>query len=243
MKRKTNKFAAALLVGLSIFFTACGTNNSGGVPSSVNGEEFGKLIQDNPSAVILDVRSEGEFSEGHLTGAKNVNWNGSSFENETKGLAKQDYVFVYCLSGGRSASAASYLRGAGFKKVVELKGGLMAWREAKLTNETGEVTKGGGMTSDEFNAQIKTGKVLVDFNAVWCGPCKRMAPFMKEIEENMKSTVKVMSIDADENNALAVALKVDALPTLFLYQDGKVVWSHVGYISKEELIVEIEKQR
>lgn len=243
MKRKTNKFAAAFLVGLSILLTACGTNNSGGVPSAVNGEEFGKLIQDNPSGVILDVRSEGEFSDGHLAGAKNVNWNGSTFENETKGLSKNDHVFVYCLSGGRSSSAASYLRGAGFKKVVELKGGLMAWREAKLTNETGEVTKSEGMTSDEFNAQVKTGKVLVDFNAVWCGPCKRMAPFLKEIEESMKSTIKIMSIDADENNALAAALKVDALPTLFLYQDGKVVWSHVGYISKEELIAEIEKQR
>lgn len=242
MKQTIIFFTATLLI-VAAAFTSCNSNNQGHAPASVDGSTFGQLIEADPEAVILDVRTSGEFEGGHLANARNIDWNGNSFDEQVKGFDKNAQVFVYCLSGGRSASAAAHLRSEGFKNVTELKGGLMAWHEAKLTNESGNVEKTGGMTTEAFAAQIKTGKVLVDFNAVWCAPCKRMAPFIKEIEEDMKASLKVMSIDADENNALAIAQKVDALPTLFLYQDGKLVWTHVGYISKEELLAEINRTR
>ena len=64
--------------------------------------------------------------------AKNFDWNGEHFEHQVMGLDKTKPVFVYCLKGGRSASAASRLRDMGFKEVYELEGGTSNWQAAKL---------------------------------------------------------------------------------------------------------------
>jgi rhodanese-related sulfurtransferase len=95
-------------------------------------QEFANKLKSSPTAILLDVRTPEEYAAGHLAQAKNIDWNGSNFEKQVASLNKSNPVFVYCLSGGRSASAASKMRSMGFKSVTELDGGMRKWQGAKL---------------------------------------------------------------------------------------------------------------
>lgn len=83
--------------------------------------------------------------------------------------------------------------------------------------------------------------VLIDFYAEWCAPCKKMKPFLTEIDKEMASTVDVVRIDADAEKDLCKQLKVDALPVLVLYKNGKEVWKHKAFISKADLVAKIKQ--
>lgn len=96
-------------------------------------KDFKQAVEQAKNAILLDVRTPEEYAEGYIEGATNIDWTGSSFDEETSHLDKTRPVFVYCRSGKRSASAASALRSAGFKEVYELKGGIMKWQEDGLT--------------------------------------------------------------------------------------------------------------
>ena len=78
--------------------------------------------------------------------------------------------------------------------------------------------------------------VIVDFSAVWCGSCRQIAPFMDEIAEEMSSELKIVHVDVDEADALAVKYDVQALPTLLLFKNGEPVATHVGGAGKSELV-------
>jgi thioredoxin 1 len=95
-------------------------------------QAFAEKIKTATESTLIDVRTPGEFADGHIAGAKNYDWNGEHFEHQVMGLDKSKPVLVYCLKGGRSASAASRLRGMGFKEVYELEGGTSAWSGANM---------------------------------------------------------------------------------------------------------------
>ena len=95
-------------------------------------QEFASKLKSSANPVVLDVRTPTEFASGHLAQAKNIDWNGNNFEKQVASLNKSNPVFVYCLRGGRSASAADKMRSMGFKSVIELEGGIAKWQEAKL---------------------------------------------------------------------------------------------------------------
>lgn len=92
--------------------------------------EFDKMLADDASVQLVDVRTPDEFAEGHLPGAVNVDWNAEGFLDEARGLLDPARpVMLYCRSGRRSAEAAGKLTEEGFK-VFNLKGGCIAWTEA-----------------------------------------------------------------------------------------------------------------
>ena len=78
---------------------------------------------------ILDVRTPEEWAEGVIANSEKMNYNGDDFANEVEKLDKTKPVFIYCRSGGRSASAAGILKEKGFTKVYNLDGGITAWTE------------------------------------------------------------------------------------------------------------------
>ena len=84
---------------------------------------------------------------------------------------------------------------------------------------------------EEFSDLIQD-KVIVDFYANWCGPCKMIAPELEKVE----SSVKVVKVDVDEFENLAKEYGVMSIPTLILLENGEVKDTSVGYISKEELL-------
>lgn len=83
--------------------------------------------------------------------------------------------------------------------------------------------------------------VLVDFFAEWCGPCKMMAPILKEVKDSLGSAVSILKIDVDKNQALAAKYAVKGVPTLLLFKNGQQVWRQSGVVQKSELISIINK--
>ncbi len=232
----TGKIVLLLTLIFSVSFFSCSSSDSGGGNTSLSALQFAEKLKASAGAVVLDVRTPGEFSSGHLENAVNIDWNDESFDRKVADLPKDVPIFVYCLSGGRSSSAAASMRKSGFKQVYEMDGGMMQWRAANLPETTASsVKKDPGMTEEQFLAMIPSDQaVLVDFYAEWCEPCKRMKPWLDEITQQHSDRVKVIRIDADKNPALCKAMKVDALPVLQYYSGGKQSWTQTGFMSKEE---------
>jgi len=82
--------------------------------------------------------------------------------------------------------------------------------------------------------------VLVDFFADWCGPCKSLAPILKEVKDELGDAVKVIKIDVDKNQRLAAKYNVRSVPTMILFKAGNQVWRKPGVIPKNELVTLIK---
>ena len=92
------------------------------------------------------------------------------------------------------------------------------------------------LTKENFQAEITTSDkpVLVDFWAVWCGPCQMMAPILHELEAEMPD-VQIGKVNVDEQMDLARQFRVVSIPTLIIFKNGQEVQRMVGVTSKEEL--------
>jgi rhodanese-related sulfurtransferase len=93
---------------------------------------FHEQLTTQSDVVLLDVRTDGEYKSGHIEGALNCNVNGADFKKQVEILDKDKTVYLYCGSGVRSARAAKELKGMGFKRIVDLSGGIQAWQAAGL---------------------------------------------------------------------------------------------------------------
>ena len=136
----------------AIGLSACGQENF----ENANVAEFAKLA-DEPNVVVLDVRTAEEYAEGHIVGALNIDQGQGDFMEKAKAQLPSDKtIAVYCRSGRRSASAASRLAAEGYT-CVNLKGGIVAWKEAGLD-----------VTTDNYEVDVfrtKNGKT-VKFHAL-----------------------------------------------------------------------------
>jgi rhodanese-related sulfurtransferase len=92
----------------------------------VKTEVFEKTASD---VQLIDVRTPGEYKEGYIKNAVNINFYDDDFVEQMSKLNKDEAVYIYCRSGGRSGNAASKLEKAGFKKVYDLNGGMTQWRK------------------------------------------------------------------------------------------------------------------
>lgn len=223
------RFAAVLL--LCLLFLNCN-----GQPKSVENispETLSASLKADPGAQLLDVRTPEEFAGGHIGNAANVDWNGDDFEAKAAAYDKNKPVYVYCKIGVRGSKAASKLAEMGFTKIYNLDGGILKWDAAGLSAPGDKII---GMCSQEYGDLLKSDKkVLVNFYAPWCEPCKKMAPYMDKIGDAYKNQMTVSRLNADENKTLVREMKIDTLPVILLYENGQVVWQHKGYISEDEL--------
>lgn len=77
--------------------------------------------------------------------------------------------------------------------------------------------------------------VIVDFHALWCGPCKVQSPILKELATELGDRVRVIKIDVDQNIDLANQYQIQGVPTLIVFKNGKLVWRQSGVVSKSQL--------
>ncbi len=220
-----------------LFLLSCSSGQTQKDYTKLAATDFLKQIEKKENVQLIDVRTPEEFSKGHLINSLNINWNGSEFESQILNMDKSKPVYVYCLSGGRSAQAVNKMQSLGFKEIYELEGGIMKWRAANLEETTDNAQVSRGMSKAQYDNLLRSDKlVLIDFYADWCAPCKKMKPYLDEISNDMKDKVEVIRINADDNKELCKELKIDALPVLFLYEKKKLKWSNVGFISKEDVL-------
>lgn len=204
--------------------------------------EASRLLQQSKKGQLLDVRTPQEYNTKHISNSINLDWNdNASFEPKAMAqLNITEPVYVYCLSGGRSAQAAKSLTEKGFT-VIEIEGGILKWEEAGLPLVDSTSTPSKGLTLKQFKELVSSEKmVLIDFYATWCGPCKEMGPIIKQITKEYAGKIKVVKVDVDQNSALTKQLGISSIPTLHLYKGGTQVWKKTGFTDKKTIEAQLK---
>ncbi len=108
-----------------------------------------------------------------------------------------------------------------------------------MKQDKGEIIMGNilELTKENFDKEvIQSDKpVLVDFWAAWCGPCRMVAPIIEQVAEEFQGKAKVAKVNVDEQSELAQQYKIMSIPTLIIFNDGKIAESAVGAKSKNDL--------
>jgi rhodanese-related sulfurtransferase len=189
---------------------------------------------------VLDVRTSGEYQGGHIKNALLADWNNKDqFNERIKYVDKDKPVYIYCLAGGRSAAAADWMRKNGFANVLELVGGMNAWKKENKPVEG--MSNEPQMTIEQYWAKIPKDKtILVDFGASWCPPCIKMAPVLDELVSTKDLNFLLVKVDAGIHTEIQKALNIEPIPVFIIYKEGKEVWRKQGMASKEELMKQLK---
>jgi rhodanese-related sulfurtransferase len=119
-----------VIATLAVVVLLAGCSSSPSATDLSVSEFTGKVAEQG--IVTLDVRTPGEFNEGHIEGAQLIDFQSGNFENEIAALDKSKTYAVYCRSGNRSGQAVKVMRDAGFKNLYNLNGGVIDWANAGL---------------------------------------------------------------------------------------------------------------
>ncbi|MBX9806741.1 MAG: thioredoxin fold domain-containing protein [Flavobacteriaceae bacterium] len=221
-----------IILFTSITVLSCNGQTSKNI-KDIEPKTFSEKIIAIPNAQIIDVRTPQEFAAGHIENALNINWLGDDFVVNAEKLDKTKPVFVYCKTSNRSPQAAAKLEELGFKTIYNLQGGLLKWDADGFSKPTDRII---GVCPQEYAELLNTDKkVLVDFYAEWCAPCKKMTPYLLKMQKELANQVVIIRLNADENPTLVKEMKILELPTLILYENKVIKWKNSGYISEEDL--------
>ena len=202
-------------------------------------DKFEKGIA-KPSIQILDVRTSGEYNNGHIKNSLLADWtNREQFNDRIQYVDKNKPVYIYCAVGVRSSAAARWMRQNGFSNVLELNGGLNEWKKERKPVEG--ISSEPQMTIEQYWAKIPKNKTtLVDFGAAWCPPCLKMNPIIDELESKKDLNFLLVKIDAGIHTEIQKALNIEPIPVFIIYKEGKEVWRKQGIVTKDELMSQLK---
>lgn len=225
----------SLTLSSFFFLTACGQNLA---VKQVNSIEFEKLIRNSPGS-LLDVRTLGEFQNGHIMNAGQLNFYALDFKRKLLLLPKNQPIYLYCNTGYRSQRAAEILVQNGYIEVYNLEHGIMEWNLYNLpvvVEPDAKPDTENKMEPDEYRALINSEQlVLVDFYAPWCAPCRKMMPKIDSLKTEYQGKISIVKINVDASKKLTNELGFVSVPYLVLYYKGRSNFSHIGLISRDEL--------
>jgi len=98
------------------------------------------------------------------------------------------------------------------------------------------------LTDNNFSNKIKTGVMLVDFWAAWCGPCKLMGPVLNDLAEEVNGKVTIGKVNVEEQKMTASKFKIRSIPTIILFQNGIEIHRFMGFKSKDYLLKELDRR-
>ena len=204
----------------------------------VNPAEFRQLIK-TPGGVLLDVRTQNEFKNGHIANSGQLNYNALDFRKRLLLLPKDEPIYLYCNTGWRSEKAAQILAESGYENIYNLEHGIMDWELQNLpvvVDPDAKPDTENKMEYEELARYIGSGKpVFVDFYAPWCGPCRTMMPMVDELKTKYHSKINIVKVNVDASKKLVKEMKIQGVPYFVLYNDGEAVYSKSGLTSRDEL--------
>lgn len=227
-------FVAALL-----FVSACQNKNNN---SLLELNDFKAKVSE-PNAQVLDIRSEEEFKKEHIAKAINISTN-ADFNAMSNLLYSDVPTYIYGNTESEAILVAQKLNALEFKDLFVLKGGFSDWKGAGLPVEAQKEKTIYESDTIPFEVARKGSKlVVVDFNAVWCKPCKLIEPYVHRLHDNRASEVIVYSIDTDKRPDLAEEYKAFQIPLLVYIKNNKEVYRSVGAVSEEEINAMVDKYK
>lgn len=217
---------------IAIFMLCCSITAM--AQQKVDAAAFDKDIQQQ-DAQVFDVRTAGEFNTGHLPHALQADYTKKEeFKDRVQYLDKKKTVYIYCLSGGRSSAAAKWMRENGFGDVVELEGGINAWKQAGKPLD-GVADKQPELPVADYDKAVNIkGYVLTDVGAAWCPPCKQMEPVLAKFFQKHPQVKKVF-VDGGKDQGVMKSVNAAKLPTFIVYKNGKEIARKEGVMELKEL--------
>lgn len=230
------------ILGAVLVLVTGGCNATGQKP--LQPEEFaGKLKENNVQ--LVDIRTAEEYQSGYIHGARNISFMDQRFAEKVLQLAKDKPVALYSSVEEQSGEAAEILVKQGFKEVYLLKGGAKAWSKAgyKFEKPLPPEPVYKKLTQQEYDGLVQSEKiVLVEFGAVWCGPCRLLKPVLSQIKDRYRDQkFRLITLDVDENKALSDKLLVNEIPLLLIYKDGVLQEQLIGFNPETIIVSSIEK--
>lgn len=209
----------------------------------VNPAQFQQLIK-NPKGVLLDVRTQSEYGNGHIANSGQLNYYALDFKKRLLLLPKKEPIYLYCNTGYRSEKAAEILVENGYKNVYNLEHGIMDWELKNLpvvADPNAKPDTDNKMNFDEYSKVIQSKEIVfIDFYAPWCGPCRKMMPMMDSLKVEYHGKINIVKVNADASKSLIKELKLIGVPYLAMYKNGKLVYSKNGAVTREELTNEFK---
>ena len=198
-----------------------------------------KAFVEGGDGIVLDVRTPEEVAQGTIGDASVINFYSEDFQRKLAMMPKEKPIYVFCRSGGRSGKAAKMMSAMGFSNIVDLNGGIGAWKKAGLpvTASQAEVGRKGIKISNKDLEKTLEGKlpVLIAFQTKWCAPCRAMKPVLEDFERKAAGSAKLVLIDMDANSEIANHYQVKGVPTFLVLKSGEEIWRDSGVLSLEAL--------